>query len=73
MDAAWVTVRVKDVNDNPPLFSRPHAHVSVREDAVRGTLLATLSAQDPDAVRVESREKEGLQALGIGADGTPVI
>ncbi|KAK8742325.1 hypothetical protein OTU49_001806, partial [Cherax quadricarinatus] len=48
MDAAWVTVLLKDVNDNPPQFHRPHAHVTVREDAHPGTLLAALPAHDPD-------------------------
>lgn len=55
MDSAWVTVRLLDVNDNPPLFSRPHAHVTVKEDAAPGTSLATLSARDPDAVSCEAR------------------
>lgn len=50
LDAAWVSVRLRDVNDNPPVFHRPHAHVTVREDAVPGTLLAALPAHDPDMV-----------------------
>lgn len=50
MDSAWVTVHLRDVNDNPPVFSRPHAHVTVREDAAPGTPLAALPARDPDAV-----------------------
>ena len=53
MDSAWVTVRLRDVNDNPPLFSLPHAHVTVREDTAPGTTLATLHARDPDAVSNE--------------------
>lgn len=64
MDTAWVTVRLRDVNDNPPLFSRPHAHVTVREDAAPGTPLAALPARDPDAV---SRYlwKEGKKGIKV--------
>ena len=50
LDSAWVTIHLRDVNDNPPVFSRPHAHVTVREDTSPGTLLATMSARDPDMV-----------------------
>ena len=60
MDSAWVTVYVKDVNDNAPLFPRPHAHVNVREDAIPGTLLATLPALDPDAVSVRGWRESRL-------------
>ncbi|MPC72141.1 putative neural-cadherin 2 [Portunus trituberculatus] len=52
LDAAWVSVKLRDVNDNPPQFHRPHAHVTVREDAAPGTLLAALPAHDPDMVSV---------------------
>ncbi|XP_071536735.1 putative neural-cadherin 2 isoform X2 [Panulirus ornatus] len=48
VDAAWVSVHLRDLNDNPPQFSRPKAHVTVREDAEPDTLLATLPAHDPD-------------------------
>lgn len=51
LDSAWVTIRLRDVNDNPPMFSRPHAHVTVQEDASPGTVLATMPARDPDMVR----------------------
>ncbi|XP_064098214.1 putative neural-cadherin 2 [Macrobrachium nipponense] len=48
-DTAWVGVRLRDLNDNPPQFVRPHAHVTISEDAPLGTLLTTVSAHDPDA------------------------
>ncbi|XP_064115232.1 putative neural-cadherin 2 [Macrobrachium nipponense] len=48
LDSAWVKVHLHDLNDNPPKFSRHHAHVTVREDTKPGTLLATLTAHDPD-------------------------
>ncbi|XP_045101058.1 putative neural-cadherin 2 isoform X2 [Portunus trituberculatus] len=76
VDSAWVTVRVKDVNDNPPLFSHPHAHVSVREDAVRGTLLATLPAHDPDAGGQQSVQyslEGGWDALDVDAYGNVTL
>ncbi|XP_066988266.1 putative neural-cadherin 2 [Macrobrachium rosenbergii] len=47
-DTAWVGVRLRDLNDNPPQFVRPHAHVTISEDAPLGTLLTTVSAHDPD-------------------------
>ncbi|KAG0718543.1 Neural-cadherin [Chionoecetes opilio] len=52
LDTAWVSVGLRDINDNPPQFHRPHAHVTVREDAVPGALLAALPAHDPDMVSV---------------------
>ena len=50
MDSASISVKLLDVNDNPPLFTRPHALITVREDAEPGTLLASLPARDPDMV-----------------------
>ncbi|XP_068204753.1 protocadherin Fat 4-like [Palaemon carinicauda] len=35
-DTAWVGVRLRDLNDNPPQFVRPHAHVTISEDAPPG-------------------------------------
>ena len=58
LDTAWISVTLRDVNDNPPAFPRPHAHVTVREDATTGTLLATLPARDPDMVS-KARERSG--------------
>ncbi|KAK8371878.1 hypothetical protein O3P69_010115, partial [Scylla paramamosain] len=73
VDSAWVTVRLLDVNDNPPLFSRPHAHVTVKEDAAPGTSLATLSARDPDAGSrqgVDYRLEGDWEALAVDGDGS---
>ena len=50
VDSAWISVVLRDVNDNPPEFDRPHIHVTVREDIQPGTLLATLATVDPDMV-----------------------
>lgn len=42
------TVRVKDENDNPPLFSKPLYEVSVLENNVPGSYVTTVVARDPD-------------------------
>ncbi|KAK7080330.1 hypothetical protein SK128_017661 [Halocaridina rubra] len=47
-DMAWVSVQIRDLNDNPPEFRRSQVHVTVKEDITPGTLLASLSAKDPD-------------------------
>ncbi|KAK8405865.1 hypothetical protein O3P69_001973 [Scylla paramamosain] len=72
LDSAWVSVRLRDVNDNPPLFHRRHAHVTVREDAAPGTLLAALPARDPDMggkQEVDYRVEGGWGALTVDAAG----
>ncbi|XP_071513597.1 uncharacterized protein [Panulirus ornatus] len=71
-DTAWVEVRLRDLNDNPPQFRRPHAHVTVREDAAPGTLLVTLPATDPDMMKqqgVEYRVEGGWGALSVDGSG----
>ncbi|XP_071534107.1 uncharacterized protein [Panulirus ornatus] len=70
--SAWVSVRLRDVNDNPPQFRRPHAHVTIREDAAPGTLLAALPAHDPDmggAQEVDYQVTGGWGALTVDAGG----
>nr|XP_045604889.1 putative neural-cadherin 2 [Procambarus clarkii] len=72
LDAAWVSVRLKDVNDNPPAFHRPLAHVTIREDTAPGTLLATLPARDPDMEgrqEVEYRLQGGWDAVTVDGGG----
>ncbi|XP_069945615.1 putative neural-cadherin 2 isoform X3 [Cherax quadricarinatus] len=72
LDAAWVTVHLRDVNDNPPVFHRPHAHITVREDTAPGTLLAALRAHDPDMTghqEVEYRLTGGWDSLTVDASG----
>ncbi|XP_071513117.1 putative neural-cadherin 2 [Panulirus ornatus] len=71
-DTAWVEVRLRDLNDNPPQFHLPHAHVTIREDAAPGTLLATLPASDPDMInqqQVHYHVEGGWGALTVDADG----
>nr|XP_045603724.1 putative neural-cadherin 2 isoform X2 [Procambarus clarkii]XP_045603725.1 putative neural-cadherin 2 isoform X2 [Procambarus clarkii] len=64
-DTAWVEVRLRDVNDNPPQFSRPHAHVTVREDTAPGTLLASLTATDPDMMEEQVVEYRVVGGWGV--------
>ncbi|XP_063588745.1 neural-cadherin-like [Penaeus indicus] len=71
-DTAWVSVKLRDLNDNPPTFSRSHAHVTVQEDAAPGTVLAVLTAQDPDMdgqEGVEYRVESAWDSLNVNADG----
>ncbi|XP_051925278.1 protocadherin-15-like isoform X2 [Hippocampus zosterae] len=45
---ASVTVVITDVNDFAPVFGRPKYRGSVAPDAVKGTLVATVTADDSD-------------------------
>ncbi|XP_047477091.1 putative neural-cadherin 2 [Penaeus chinensis] len=71
-DTAWISIRLKDVNDNPPEFRRSLVHITVREDTAPGTLLASMPARDPDMEgrqRVEYRIVGGWGALSVEAGG----
>ncbi|KAK8777746.1 hypothetical protein V5799_020911, partial [Amblyomma americanum] len=46
--SAWVYVEVLDVNDNPPVFEQTLYQVQVSEDAVAGTVVASLRVEDAD-------------------------
>ncbi|XP_036379001.1 protocadherin gamma-C5-like [Megalops cyprinoides] len=43
-----VTVKVLDVNDNPPLFSQPSFNVYIKENNAAGASLCSVSASDAD-------------------------
>ncbi|XP_071513389.1 putative neural-cadherin 2 isoform X2 [Panulirus ornatus] len=71
-DTAWVEVQLQDVNDNPPQFHRPQAHITVKEDTAPGTLLIALPATDPDMMnqqRVGYRVVGGWGALSVDNGG----
>lgn len=46
--SAWVYVEVLDINDNPPVFEHARYQVQVSEDAVAGTVVASLHIEDAD-------------------------
>ncbi|XP_064116623.1 putative neural-cadherin 2 [Macrobrachium nipponense] len=71
-DTAWVGVKLRDLNDNPPQFVRPHAHVTISEDAPLGTLLTSVSAHDPDvggAGQVDYSVVGGWNSLQVDKSG----
>ncbi|TRY81231.1 hypothetical protein DNTS_021843 [Danionella cerebrum] len=41
-------VYVSDVNDNPPRFPNPVINISVKENSLKGQIISTISAIDPD-------------------------
>ncbi|XP_017854372.1 neural-cadherin isoform X3 [Drosophila busckii] len=45
---SWVVVKLRDINDNKPLFDRANVEVSVFEDTKVGTELEKFKATDPD-------------------------
>ncbi|NXO03974.1 PCDGH protein, partial [Rhinopomastus cyanomelas] len=46
---AQLYINVTDINDNPPEFAQERYRVSVREDALPGSLVLNVSASDADA------------------------
>ncbi|XP_042866471.1 putative neural-cadherin 2 [Penaeus japonicus] len=76
LDAGWVSIGLLDLNDNPPEFLTPVAHVTLREDAAPGTSLASLVARDADEggqQEVEYRMKDAWKALAVTKDGTVTL
>ncbi|XP_056644010.1 fat-like cadherin-related tumor suppressor homolog isoform X1 [Diorhabda sublineata] len=45
---ALVRITIDDINDNPPKFSLPNYVVKIREDVPKGTVVAVITASDPD-------------------------
>ena len=52
--SSWVKLRVRDINDNVPSFTRNLVRVTLLEDTSPGTLVDVLTAQDPDSVSKSS-------------------
>lgn len=48
MAYSWVNIKLRDINDNIPLFETSNIEVSVPENAEVGKSLATFKASDPD-------------------------
>ncbi|XP_062866527.1 protocadherin-8 isoform X2 [Trichomycterus rosablanca] len=55
-----INIKVKDYNDNSPVFERNHFSVEISEDAPVGFLLLDLNAVDPD----EGQNGEVVYGLG---------
>lgn len=49
-DTAWVTVKLRDVNDNAPRFQQDHVFTTLMENDIPNGPLARLSATDFDMV-----------------------
>lgn len=45
---ALVRISIDDINDNAPKFSLPNYSVKIREDIPKGTVVAVVTASDPD-------------------------
>lgn len=45
---AIVRISIDDINDNAPKFSLPNYNVKIREDVPIGTVVAVVTASDPD-------------------------
>ncbi|XP_029113594.1 protocadherin-19-like isoform X2 [Scleropages formosus] len=49
MEICVITLEIKDLNDNAPLFSRDHIDLNISETAAPGTRIPLEGASDPDA------------------------
>ncbi|KAL4648329.1 protocadherin-19-like [Arapaima gigas] len=49
MEICVITLEIKDLNDNAPLFSRDHIDLNISETATPGTRIPLEGASDPDA------------------------
>ena len=45
---SWVTVKLRDINDNKPIFEKANIEALVRENARVGKTLERFRATDPD-------------------------
>ncbi|XP_048883522.1 cadherin-related family member 2-like [Brienomyrus brachyistius] len=51
---ATVTIQIKDINDNFPTFKQDTYEIEVKEHSPIGTIIATITATDPDTEDVDS-------------------
>ena len=76
---SWVTVKLRDINDNKPIFEKANIEALVRENARVGKKLESFRATDPDQggksqVRYEiDRSSDRRRQFAISADGTVSI
>ncbi|GMR47848.1 hypothetical protein PMAYCL1PPCAC_18043 [Pristionchus mayeri] len=72
--AYQLSIVVKDVNDNAPLFDKNRTIVSLSEDSPRGTNVALLRAFDADedpkiTYRIEKSSEEVFSLIDMGLEG----
>lgn len=48
---AKLTIQIEDVNDNNPKFRKPFYRLSVTENSKMGTVIGSVTADDPDKNR----------------------
>ncbi|XP_049790251.1 neural-cadherin-like [Schistocerca nitens] len=76
---AWVTVKLRDINDNMPVFEKLHAEVTLPEDVAVGKIVEIFNARDPDGdgqSKVSysiSYDLDALQHFYINQDGKILI
>jgi hypothetical protein len=76
---SWVVVKLRDINDNKPVFQRSNIETNVTEDAPIGKALERFRATDPDKgglskVRYEiDRQSDRRRQFAISEDGTVSI
>ncbi|XP_049940787.1 neural-cadherin-like [Schistocerca serialis cubense] len=76
---AWVTVKLRDINDNMPVFEKLHAEVTLPEDVAAGKIVEIFNAKDPDGdgkSKVSysiSYDLDALQHFYINQDGKILI
>ena len=76
---SWVTVKLRDINDNKPIFEKANIEAHVRENARVGKTLERFRATDPDQggqskVRYEiDRSSDRRRQFAIAEDGTVSI
>ena len=76
---SWVVVKLRDINDNKPIFKKSNVEALVRENARVGKTLERFSAHDPDnggQSRVRyliDRSSDRRRQFAIAEDGTVSI
>lgn len=76
---SWVVVKLRDINDNKPIFQRSNIEANVTEDAKVGKALEKFRATDPDrggSSRVRyaiDRSSDRRRQFAISEDGTVTI
>ncbi|KAL4648783.1 cadherin-related family member 2-like, partial [Arapaima gigas] len=51
---ATITIQINDVNDNSPVFEYETYNLNIAEHSQRGTIIATITATDPDTADVDN-------------------